>query len=312
MRIDPIFIVGDARSGTTYLYNLLIQHQDISLAPESNFVTSVFKHFRDRNIVDIDELNNLLDLIFAETKFRNYQFNQQELSLTLKQELPLSAADFIRRILLLYCQREFPARLVWGIKKPQYVFMVKRLKKQFPTGKFINIVRDGRAVFNSKIKAIYSKTGQPFETDPVLAANRWRHAIQAFDEFALTYPNNSLEISYEALLTNISEVLASIFNFLEVPSDGSVAIQAQTGIKPFKAIGANHIHYNIGKPPQINRINSWQQELSPEQIKAFEQIAGKKLKQKEYKLEYEMNYISYRITNKIKRIGNKISQVIFQ
>jgi len=42
-RPDPLFVVGDARSGTTYLSNLLTQHRDIGMAPESNCVVHLLR-----------------------------------------------------------------------------------------------------------------------------------------------------------------------------------------------------------------------------------------------------------------------------
>jgi len=48
----------------------------------------------------------------------------------------------------------------------------------------------------------------------------------------------------------------------------------------------SHLHPNVGKPPQYSRINAWREELSPDEVRTFERIAGRVLEKKGYELTY--------------------------
>ncbi len=41
---DPFFMFYDARSGSTFLTNLLIKNANIAIPPETNFVSLIFEY----------------------------------------------------------------------------------------------------------------------------------------------------------------------------------------------------------------------------------------------------------------------------
>ncbi|NER39633.1 MAG: sulfotransferase [Oscillatoria sp. SIO1A7] len=310
-RKQPVFVVGDARSGTTFLANLLIQHPEIGLAPESNFVTELMKEFGERAIATREDLDLALQQAYREAKFADLKIERSELFCELEPKLPLSFPEIVNAILRYYCQQEFPGRPVWGIKKGSYIFNGYQLSEFFPGAKFINIVRDGRAVFSSKKKALHSRTGQPFETDPVEAAMRWVRAIASFDELARQHPGNTREVSYEALVSNPPATMLDLFRFLEVEPDASVASQARESARSsWVPERYKHLHANVGQPPKVGRIDAWKQELTPADIKAFEIAAGGELKRKGYSLLYESAYLANLMSAKVKKWANKFQQIL--
>jgi hypothetical protein len=287
MRRDPVFIFGDARSGTTYLSNLLIQHPQIAIAPESNFALYAYPFFRDRSLHNPRQINQLLDRLYQEPKFSDLNLPRAELETLIQANLPLTYARLLEIILQTCCCKLFGDREIWGIKKPGYVDLLNPLIQAFPNAKFINIVRDGRSVFNSKRKARHSHTGKPFETNVIRAAKQWQRVTRSFDRFHAKYPHQSLEIRYETLIETLPETLTTLFHFLDLELSEDAIAKAQTGVdSSWVPSRYDRIHQNVNKPPQRDRIFSWQQELSTAEIHAYEQIAAPQLILKNYTLQY--------------------------
>lgn len=284
-RIDPLFIVGDARSGTTYLTNLLVQREEIGIAPESNFVVNLLKSLGDGAIGDDESLARVIDSLYREAKFQDWGIDRAKLSSHLASRLPLSFADVVRAVLIFYCDGEFPGCKVYGVKKGGgYIRHASALVNHFPRAKFIHIVRDGRAVFNSQKQAIHTRKQRPFETNAQRAATRWSEIVRTFDEFAKQHPANAMEVLYEDLIADQAATLQPVLAFLEV---GGGATSNATATDAYVPERQKYLHPNVGKPPIKSRIDGWKRELAAREIKIFEKVAGRELKRKSYALEYD-------------------------
>ena len=284
-REDPFFLVGDSRSGTTYLANLLIHHEEIGLAPESKFVLRLLDDFGDGSPIGTqNELESTLERIYSERKFQDWQIERGALKAALTERLPLTLADMTRYIVAGYCEREFPNCRVWGLKKGGgYILAAARLLAHFPTAKFVHLVRDGRAVFNSKRKALHSGSGRPLESSAVGAAERWIEFVDAFDAFREEHPESAFEIRYESMVADPGLVLGSIFDFLSVDRDESIAERARVALDPVYVVDrSRHLHENVSKPPQLGRIGAWREELSERDVRAYETVARRGLQKKGY------------------------------
>lgn len=302
-RPDPLFVLGDARSGTTYLSNLLTQHKDIGMAPESNCVVNLLRAYGSQIISKPTTLDKAFDLANRDDKFRDWQIRREEILPLLKTRLPVTIAEFLRIILIFYCEREFPGCMVWGIKKGYIPFMWE-LIEHFPQAKFIHIVRDGRAVFSSKKKALHTKTGKPFEKNPVQAAGRWIRLLQTFKNFSEKHPAYCLEISYEGLVREPTEVLSSIFHFLELKD---VKIDSNEQGPSWIPDRYRYLHPNVHKPPQLERIDAWQQELTLTEIRRYEALAQYELENQGYALlfkrqRYSVPVLIYRLKQFVKSL----------
>ena len=79
---------------------------------------------------------------------------------------------------------------------------MSKLKVHFLTRNFLAIIRDGRAVFSSQKNSIYSRTGRLFQINPYRAAKAWCKMVDLLKEIKREYPQESLVIYYENLITN--------------------------------------------------------------------------------------------------------------
>jgi len=311
-RKDPLFLVGDSRSGTTFLANLLINHRDIGLAPESKFILRLLDNFEDRPMTGEASLDSALEMIFHEKKFLDWNIDRGDLRSALKGRLPLTFDDLSRFILLYYCDRHFSECRVWGLKKGgRYILEASRLLRHFPQARFVHLIRDGRAVFSSKRKAIHSGSGRPLETNVIRAAQTWVDSVEAFDLFRKHHPDSALEVSYEALLTNLDDVLERIFVFLSVDLDPNIAARARESLDPAYVVErSRHLHANVSKPPLPERIASWRNELPEREVRTYEMVARRVLEEKGYATRTENADILSTITYRLMRSAKTLHRLL--
>jgi protein-tyrosine sulfotransferase len=299
-RPDPLF-VGGGRSGSHYLTHLLIQHEEIGIAPESKLVKKLLIRYGRQVVSDPATLNEALDLVFREHKFRDWQIGRDEILSIIQDRLPVSIPELIRTILRVYCEREFPGCMVWGIKSGSGVGMGSRVFECFPRAKFIKMVRDGRAVFNSLKKTLHSRKNIPLERNPLRAAVHWSRRLRTFDNWAQKYPANCLKVSYEQLLTDQAAALSPIFDFLEV-SHADIDPQ---GLPPtWIPERMRRGHLQVGQPPDTTRISVWKQELTMKEIEQYEAIARHELEKQGYTLLFEKPKQSFPVLlYRLKQLG---------
>lgn len=144
----PLFVVGCSRSGTTLLQQMLNAHPRIAVAPETHFMP-YYAARKDRygDLGAGDGFRRLVDDIAASADF---------------PELGIPAETF--RAAAAGCPRTFPAVLallldlfarakgadIAGEKTPAHVMYLRELKADFPDARFVHLVRDPRAVVNSR------------------------------------------------------------------------------------------------------------------------------------------------------------------
>jgi hypothetical protein len=211
-----------------------------------------------------------------------------------------------------YCDREFPGCTVWGLKKGDYIHYGNKLAEHFPKARFIHLVRDGRAVFSSKKKALHSSLGRPLEASAIRAAERWNRFSSSFETLLGANRASVIEVSYEKLITDSRETLERIFGFLGVESDVSLTADSFRPLDPtYVTDRSRHLHPNVGKSPQSERIDAWKKELSPKEILAYEMVAGENLARKGYKLvnpdAHRRPTLAYRVRRSLLRLRESLT-----
>jgi hypothetical protein len=280
----PFFIVYKARSGSTFLADLLVRHPQIGIAPESNFVPLMLKWARQdyRRVITPVGIQELLDVLYAESKFASWDLNRDSLQTYLTSIVPLEVSGVLAEILRFYCATKYPGSSIFGMKKGGwYTENTELVRKILPESKFIHIIRDGRAVFSSAKRAIHSYKGVSFEVEAAASALRWKRMVKAFDR--MRSERNALEIQYEAMITEPRETVSRILKFLDARHDSATIEEL---LVPQRATFVDernaHLHPNVGFDPKRSRIDAWKQELNVKEIEAFERVAGRTLSRKGY------------------------------
>lgn len=278
---NPFFVIESPRSGSTFLTNLLVSHVNAIVPPESNIVTSILKKFGLSAIQSSDDLESVLRILAEDPKFADWDIPVSSVAQQLKAKpYPISLRDIIGGIFGMYCCNNDSHQRIFGLKKGPCALHFAELARIFPECKFIGIIRDGRAVFNSQKKSIVSTTGKPFESSPVVCAQKWQGMIRLFRSISDIFPDRIRIIHYESLVQEPERNLKELASFLgqeysAIPVDGKLyAIPDRY----------KDLHENVKRPPDISRIHAWQNELPPAEIATFERIASHTLEQEGYAL----------------------------
>lgn len=290
---EPFFIVYDSRSGSTFLANLLVKTANVAIPPESNFITDICLNYKKESIDNTQDFEEVMKLIYNDAKFSDWNIDKQEIESFINEEFPIDIRNFILSICTIYKNTNFPNANMFGLKHGSYLTHYQKIKKIFPSSKYIGIVRDGRAVFNSKKSSTYSVTGQPFETNPHRAAVEWCRIMSLLIEFKEKYPKDTLILHYEKMINNLDETTNTLCNFIGVPINASSENNQKYEIP--KRYG--DIHKNVKKEPISSRLTAWKQSLSAEEIYAFESVAYHYLLLAEYNLVNKQFFLKHILHN---------------
>jgi hypothetical protein len=276
-----VFVVEDARSGATYLTKLLNVHPDIKIIGESNFVVTLLRQYPKGQKIQTADFSAVLNELFAEEKFKAYQLGQADLQEYIQPKLPLTIEDLIVQIIIFLSGDSKQEKKIYGVKKGSYIHNLDLIFSRLPESRFIHIVRDARAVFNSKRQNIYTEKGEYFERNPVRGAMRWNRIIKSFNQFSKKHGDRSIEIKYEDLIRKPDETLLGIQRFLGIPERAGLHKKInESSFEVHKRYA--HLHKNVGKSVDRSRIEAWKEELPGWAAWTIKMIAWRNLSLKKY------------------------------
>ncbi|MFN9176142.1 MAG: sulfotransferase family protein [Synechocystis sp.] len=188
--IDPVFLVGAHRSGTTLLRLMIDSHPQIHFPGESEFITQLMND--NCEPPPIQEYHDFLqfDRVFLE---RNLTLNQN-----------LSFTALVNDFLVQENTQNLP---VYGTT---IHVNFACLAKLWPQAKFIYLYRDPRDVAKSCVKLGWSGNTW-YGVEGWLKAEQYLSRLQK-----MITPNQLLLISYEDLIKNPPEILTQICRFIGV------------------------------------------------------------------------------------------------
>ncbi|MCK5601733.1 sulfotransferase [Candidatus Pacearchaeota archaeon] len=231
MTFSPIFIVGNSRSGTTLLARVLSKHTQVHILNETHFLASYEEQRKSFSQLEQQDRIHLINL-FLTVEYRgiNYKNEYQEYSDEAKEIITRCAECKTFPSLLAFFFKyvaEKKGKTICGDQTPSHIFYTEDILKLFPNAKFINIVRDPRAVLLSqknKWKAA-KKMRQPisevvrafFNYHPITTSLLWKKGIEAGRQAQSDLPTNIFHtLQFEQLLEDPGSVLQKLCNFIEV------------------------------------------------------------------------------------------------
>lgn len=276
MKKKLAFILYDSRSGSTLLASLLNRYKGMQVTLESAYVSRILEINKESILKDVDQLVNYL---YEEVQFVELNIDKVELTVALKASTEeLTKKSVIEVITSLYFKEKGSASKYWVIKHPPYNYLGE-LINMFPDVKFIQIVRDGRGVFNSK-KRTNSIKGYAMEDNTLMAALDWKWKIEKSRKFS----DHVITIKYEDLIGNTEEALSDLMDELSLSKEERELTKEQTDY--FHSIGKNQkrLHKNVERLPDVKNISKWKNELAPREIKLYSYINRKMLKEMNYEV----------------------------
>jgi len=302
--LQPVFIVGCARSGSTMLGAMVGAHPRVVCIPEAQFIVDLMPRGDDPNS-EIDPVD-VIDCIVKHWRFRVWEFD-------LGQRRP--AHDDIKptyRATIEWLVRQYAGSVdrsgarIWVDQAPDHVSHIWNLLQHFADAKFIHIVRDGRAVAASIM---------PLDWGPneiYSAARCWEKRVgYGYVAAAALGPERVLHVRYEDVVERTEPTMRRVATFLGV--DFVSGMLSTSGLKLPRF--TRYQHQLIGVPPRSDRAESWRKTLSRREIEIFESVVGDLLPLLGYKPVFglqarPLTFLERRrhiLLNEIKKVVNSLA-----
>jgi hypothetical protein len=277
----PFFVVGNPRSGTKMLRELLNRSPDV-------WISAVESHFIPRFTRDIARYGDLgeranFDRLTAALRgtraFWHWTRRGVEIdgdrwwSLCRTRDWPGVLEALFRCV----HEREIPQsprpwpEILWGDKTPAYMTDVRLLAALYPRARFVHLVRDPRDCVLS--------TQDAWGNSPVRTAQEWADRVRACRAAgAVVGPSRYLELCYEDLVTDVRGRLAGVFDFLGVPTPPDAGQFLRVPENLGSARGAGEV--------MTRNRQKWKQQMSPALRRHVERVTGDLLDAYGYEREH--------------------------
>jgi len=230
-----IFIGGVPRSGTTLMRAMLDAHPDVRCGEETRVVP------------------RLLQMRAHWKKSQKESLRLEEAGLT-GEVLDSAISSFILEVVAKHAE---PAKRLCN-KDPFTLKSGTYLKQLFPNGKFLFMVRDGRASVHSIITRKVTITGFDL-TSYRQCLQKWNTAITAMNEQCKELKDNCLPVYYEQLVLHPEKWMRKILKFLDLPWTDNVLhheqqINKKGGVSLSKVERSSD---QVIKPINLDALSKW-------------------------------------------------------
>lgn len=257
--IEPLFIVGADRSGTTLLRLFLDSHAELAIPAESWFLPDLVQRFPlDRRLSETEQREALACVMRHERWVHDWHSTPETYRSLLSTDTPRTLAQLVDAIFRIETAASGAQR--WGDKTPEYVLHVDALASLFPGARFVHIVRDGRDVCQSLLRVGWSDRGRT----PYQVARYWHKAVHAGHCAAERLgPARFHQLSYEDLVLETRATLERLCAFAGLEFDPKMLQaheRAEAIITPRER--AKSVHPKLARMPRPQDVGRWKREGS--------------------------------------------------
>jgi hypothetical protein len=221
----PVFIVGEARSGSSLLYRLLQEVPEFAPRAPSLEESHIFTHLRRAFAFHGHAPKNLYNyMLESEDHYRRFlQGTRLRRLASVPLLLPLAVGrrgygtwrwDGSRSVVRLYFSLAHEARGGARIleKTPEHVFFLDPLYRAFPDGMFLYIHRHPIDVYSSYVRRARVDPASAWWSDisPTDFCEKYRRAVGAVKRFEAGARDRLVLLRYEDLVLHPDEVLSTL------------------------------------------------------------------------------------------------------
>jgi len=266
----PLFVLGVSRSGTTLLRVVLDRSPGIAIPDESFFIPVLARRHRG----EVDRRRFLDDVSRLSTPAA-WGLSSADVATRLRPGMQTGAA--IAAIFEAQAAKEGKPR--WGDKTPMYMRHLRLLERLFPDAQYIHLIRDGRDAALSFLRmpeGTFTRTWAHPDSAADFAC-LWRTEVAAARELGQRVGSSRyLEVRYEGLVARPEDAVRRICEFASLlyePAMLDYTGAVDVSEKP---------HQQRLLQPLTPGVRDWRTQMTAEDVRAFESIAGDLLGQLGY------------------------------
>lgn len=288
-RNDPVYIIGNPRSGTSLLRLMLTCHPEVVIPPEGHFFLWLEGKFGDMAFPWAAK--EFIDELVETKKFETWGIEKQALQTLFSECVP---QNFREAVALVYClyglmkgRSEFR---YWGDKNKLWKDKLHRVLNYFPNSKFVHIVRDGRDVACS-FKELSASEMHKFKYGPRMPdkidniAEHWATNITFIQKFLATLKQDQhITVRYEDLIFSPRQTLTDIAEFLQLEFSESMLDYARRN-RNEKLEPEETMQWKLKLNGELEKTNigKFRSSLAEQEVTIFERRCGGLLKYYGYK-----------------------------
>jgi Sulfotransferase family/Uncharacterised nucleotidyltransferase len=258
------FFVGFARSGTTLLRAMVDSHPEITIPPESWFVTELAFGRRRYETLDGFDVERFVTDLVAHEWFARWGVGEDSVRAAIREAAPGDYSSAIRNVFFHWATRQGKQR--YGDKTPGYVTEVPLVAALFPEARIVHLIRDGRDVAMS-----YSDA---FDVSTVNAIRLWRARVRDARAAGQALGDaRYLEIRYEDLVADPGSTLRTVCGFIGLPFSDRMLRHWDRAEQLLAAMPDRHRHGNIKLRPTVG-LRDWRSQMPPHVARACGLLAG--------------------------------------
>ncbi len=214
MSTQPVFIVGSPRSGTTWLYHILLSSGDFAIyRSEAQIYNNFGPSFND--FAKASDREAFLQAWLPSEYFARTGLEPDAFSQAVRSGVS-TPGDLLLRLMQSICAYQGAAR--WAECTPDNALYVGRIKREIPNALFIHLVRDGRDVALSLARQRFISQ-LPWDKHPpeTAAAAYWAWIVGKAASAGRRLSADMLTVHYEDLVSSPADELQRIGRFIGKP-----------------------------------------------------------------------------------------------
>jgi len=265
--LDPLFITGHWRSGTTLISRMMNNHPDISVTYDLvHFLRFAYNRYNPIN-VESSAVHLVKDV--SERINQRYQIN---LSVNNVMENIngrynySSIYDAIMTELLLKDDSD----KIWGEKTNVAWRSIPDFFDMFPNGRVINIIRDPRAVLSSW-KQFTHASGNDYLDSILNSYDAMSTAIFYNSDYS---EKRYFTVIYEELVSSPYKTMNDLCNKIDIPFSEEMLDQSQFKDIHGESWKSNSVDKDMPSGIYVNALCKWKENLDEWEISLCEKITG--------------------------------------
>jgi hypothetical protein len=268
--IEPVFIIGFQRSGTTLLRLMLDAHPQLAIPLDP---VGLWEHYAARldeyaQLATCADVERLVRDIAAEERIRLWELRAAP------EEILARVGSRTYSAVIEAFYRTYAAsrgKLAWGDKDPGNMLRMHQVNAWFPAARFVHIIRDGRDACLSQLQV-------DFGFDDFLdCASGWCEQVTWVRRIgAILGPDRYREVRYEDLVTRPEHELRALCPFLGLEYTPAM-LEYHRDLGSAITESKQHLWPLAAKPPQADNAGRWRTRISRGSRVCFEKRAGKLL-----------------------------------